>query len=107
MRIIQWILLCMIPPILDFVLDYNNGFRALTSSSYNMAPPTRAIHWTMFLNVVLTPVIAAIFNRDERIETFLTKFLGIDLPWKIIFFDLVRSHGFLFLINPSRKNPLF
>tara|TARA_B100001996_G_scaffold289211_1_gene229431 strand:+ start:213 stop:431 length:219 start_codon:yes stop_codon:yes gene_type:complete len=46
----------VIPILFDFLLDYNNGFKAF--NAVNTSRAARSLYWAMFINVVLTPSIS-------------------------------------------------
>ena len=72
--IVQWILMTMFPPILDFTLDYYNGFRAI--KGLDMSRAARSLHWAMFINVIVTPMLAALIIREATIDQKLNNYLG-------------------------------
>ena len=72
--ILQWAVMTVIPPILDVIMDYINGFRSFTGS--NLSRVAWSLGWAMFINIIITPMLAVAVYRDDRIEKKLAKIVG-------------------------------
>ena len=72
--ILQWVILTVIPPVLDFGMDYFNGIRSLTGN--NLSRLAWSLSWAMFINILITPMMAATVHREERIERLIAKVVG-------------------------------
>ena len=69
-----YVVLGILPPIVDYLLDFYNGSRAHTLGQISDA--ARSIYWAMFFNIVFTPSFSALFNREPEIENFIAQYTG-------------------------------